>query len=501
MLAHAILFCHFFVAVQFVFNITDNRGTLSGPKLDAGEQLEGDVVAFKETPDIAGNNSPQRLNNTKLDKNGNHALEEDHTHGMQVLVKQESLDGKHFSGVDVISSKNSEISGTALEERSTTGAKNVGSGICEKKDKCKDIKLPVSKVCIEKGVKHKSKSRDLDDAPSNGVEDVKESIGCLKYVKPTENTSPLDEKSVSLPKESSKSGHVEDVDGRQKDSKVNRNPNALQGKLSQPKAFSSSEKEKSGSTHRKDSFGAHKDKKDGGNLSFSRVKTSRTNVVSCDVTQRPSSTNVSPEETSESPLNKDFEGSGHVAKPVQSLSISKKRPLEMNDEESKEKSNLGHYKSSGNKEKKLASNPCPNDEGYIKKAKLDNFIKQSEENKNNNNIKKLKEKTYVDPQNSPKVAICGDNNVKSRTCVGPSKDHNEKKKNHVGEMKNSPKSLTCDDRTKSKLCDGPSKENDNMKDDKLSNDNLSNRIATNCKDDGGKVGGKIIEVTRRPPVS
>lgn len=490
-----------FVTVNFVFNRRDGVGALDGPKLDAGEKCDGYVVALKETPEIAGNNSPQQLNNSKLHKNGNHVLEEEDTHAKQVLVKQGSLDGKHFSGFDVISSKNSETAGTALEERSKTGAENIGSDICEKKDKFKDIKLPVSQVLIGKGVKHARKSSDLDDAPSkiesNGVEGVKDSVGCMKDVKRSENSSPLDEKlsntGFSLSKEASISGHAEDVVGLQKDSKSNENPVELQGKLSKANAMSSSEKEKLGSTHRKNLFGAHKDRKDGGNLRSCGEKTSHTNVVSGDVTQRPSTTNVSPKETPKSPPNKDFKGSEQIAKPAQSLSTSKKRPLEMTIKESKGKSNLEHDKSHENKEKKLG-NSCLNGEGYTKKAKLDNSVKQSEESKNTT-IKKAKEKTYLGLKKSPKIATC-DNNAKAGAGEGPSKDHNEKEKVHVGKMKNSPKSLTCVDKAKSKFHDS-SKENDNEKDGKLSNDNLPNRT----KDDGGKVGGKIIEVTRRPPVS
>ncbi|XP_057799503.1 protein ANTI-SILENCING 1 isoform X2 [Salvia miltiorrhiza] len=506
--------------VNFVFNRRDGIGTLDGPKLDAGEKYEGNMVAFKETP------------------------------------------------------------GTVLEERNTTGDKNLGSNISEKKDKFKDIKLPVSQVHVEKGVKHAGKSCDLDNAPSkrvkfdgtvisksNSVEGVKDSVGCRKDAKKAENSSPLDEKGVSLSKEAAISGHAEDGVGLQKNSESNENPNALQEKLSKPNAFSSSEKEKSRSTLRKDSFVAPKDKKVGGE------KTSQTNVVSQDVTPRPSTTNVSPKETPKSVPNKDVDESEQVAKPAQSLSTSKKRPLEMTVVESKEDSNLGHDKSHEKKEKKIGSDSCPNDEGYLKKAKLDNSIKRSEGNKDNN-IKKVKENTYVGPKNSPKVATC-DNNGKSGLGEGLSKDPNEKEKNHAREMKKSPKSLACDDKSKSKLregspkefdnekdgkknlpksltcfdktksklregpskeydygndgkknspksltcdnrknspksfCDykakaklreGSSKEHDNEKDGKLSNNNLPNRIATKSKDgDGRKVGGKIIEVTRRPP--
>ncbi|XP_047970837.1 protein ANTI-SILENCING 1 isoform X2 [Salvia hispanica] len=451
--------------VNFVFNRKEAAETLDGPKLVIGEKYEGNMVAFKETPQIAG---------------------------------------------------------PALKE---TCDKNLGSNICEKKDKVKDIELPVNQVHVEKGVKHAHKSCDLDDAPSkrvkvgnsgsselNGVEGVKNYVGCKKDANKSEISSPLDGKSVSLPKEASI-------------------PNALQGKLSSPHVS--------------------------GNLISCGEKTSQTIVGSCDVTQRPSMTNVSPKETPKIMPTSDMDGAEPVANPPQSLSTSKKRPLEM--AESTEKSNLVLDKSHENKEEKLSSNSCPNDGGYLKKAKLDKSIKQPEENENSNS-KKVKEKMHMGPKNS-QVVTC-DNIGKLGANEGPSKDHNEKK-NLVNKVKNSsksltcnvyktkskfregsskeyedekndknnlpksltcnentkskifegaskeydndkngkknlPKSLTCNDKAKLKLCDGTSKDYGNEKDKKLSNDNSRNRIGTISKD-GGRVGAKIIEVTRRPP--
>ncbi|KAL1532490.1 protein ANTI-SILENCING 1-like isoform X2 [Salvia divinorum] len=469
--------------VNFVFNRRDGAETLDGPKLIAGEKYEGNMVAFKETPQIAG---------------------------------------------------------PALEE---TCDKNLGSNICEKKDKVKDMELPVSQVHVQLGVKHAQKSCDLDDAPSkrakfgnsgsselNSVEGVKNSVECKKDANKSEISSPLDGKSVSLPEEASIPGQVEDAVWHKKTLKSNNNSIVLQGKLSRPHVS--------------------------GNLISCGEKTSRTLVASCNVTQRPSTTNVSPKETPKLISTSDVNGSEPVAKPPQSLSTSKKRPLEL--AKSKEKSNLVLDKSHENKDKKTSSNSCPNDEGYLKKAKLDKSIKRPEENENSNSMK-AKEKMYMGPENSPQVVTC-DNIGKLGANEGPSKDHNEKK-NHVNEVKNSSKSLTCNDKTKSKFCEGPSKKHEDKKDDKnklpksltcnektkskicvgaskeydndkngnknlsksltcndkaklklrdgtskdygnekegkLSNDNLHNRIATISKD-GRRVGGKIIEVTRRP---
>ncbi|XP_042032799.1 protein ANTI-SILENCING 1-like isoform X1 [Salvia splendens] len=472
--------------VNFVFNRKEAAETLDGPKLVIGEKYEGNMVAFKETPQIAG---------------------------------------------------------PALKE---TCDKNLGSNICEKKDKVKDIEFPVNQVHVEKGVKHAQKSCDLDDAPSkrvkvgnsglselNGVEGVKNYVGCKKDANKnkSEISSPLDGKSVSLPEEASIPGQVEDVVWHKKNLKLNNNSNVLQGKLSSPH--------------------------DRGNLISCGEKTSRTIVGSCDVTQRPSMTNVSPKETPKIMPTSDMDGSEPVANPPQSLSTSKKRPLEM--VESAEKSNLVLDKAHENKEEKLSSNSCSNDEGYLKKAKLDKSIKQPEENENSNS-KKVKEKMHMGPKNS-QVVTC-DNIGKLGANEGPSKDHNEKK-NLVNEMKNSsksltcnvyktqskfregsskeyddekndknnlpksltynentkskifegaskeydndkngkknlPKSLTCNDKAKLKLRDGTSKDYGNEKDGKLSNDNLRNRIGT-ISEDGGRVGAKIIEVTRRPP--
>lgn len=497
------------------------------------------MVAFKETPQIAGI-TQFKLNNIKLDNIFNNVLEEGDTYATQVLVKQGILDGKHFTGVDAICIKNSEIAGPSIKE---TCDKNLGSNICEKIDRVKDIELPVSQVHVEKGVKHAQKSCDLDDAPSkrakvgnsglselNGVEGVKNSVGCKKDANKSEISSPLDGKSVSLPEETSIPGQVEDAaDWHKKNLKSNNNSNVLQGKLSRPHV--------------------------NGSLISCGEKKSQTIVGSCDVTQRPSTTNVSHKETPKVMPTSDVDGSEHVAK----LSTSKKRPLEMT--EFTEKSNLVLDKSHENKEKKLSSNSSPNDEGYLKKAKLDKSIKQPEENVNSNN-KKVKEKMHMGPKNS-QVVTC-DNIGKLGANEGPSKEHNEKKKNLVNEVKNSPISLTCNDKTKSKyreglskeyedekndktnlpksltcnentklkiyeraskesdndkngkknlpksltcndksklkLRDGTSKEYGNEKDGKLSSDNLRNRIGTISKD-GGRVGGKIIEVTRRPPVS
>lgn len=506
-----------------------------------------------------------------------------------------------------------KIAGTTLEERNKMGAKTIESNICEKKDESKDIKKSsISLVQAEKGMKKYSrKSCDLDDAPSkrakidgsgsNSVQGlsaprnddaahlstgattskgklksglVKDSAGCRKDVKLAENSSPLDEKlsktGVSLSKEASRSGHAEAVAGLQKNSKANGDSNAL----SKPKALSSPEKENLGSAHRKDSLVAEKDKKLGGNLSSCGEKSSETNVVSRVETQKPSTTNVLPNQTPKSVPNKEIEGSGQSGKPIQSLSTSMKNPVGISAQESKEKSNLGQDQSlekkevygqsekpsrslspsmkmpveisnlgrdklcenkegsaqaakplqssstslkrtleisveesnighdkSLEKEQKLAGNSCPEDERYLKKAKLDNSIKRLDVNKNNK-IKNMKENSSLgETKNSPKCPTSSENNVKSRLDERPSEYRNAKAKINVGETKLSPKSGTRDNKAKSRLGEGPSKVHHNEKDGKLLNDNLPNPLSSKSKDDVGKVGGKIIEVTPRPPVS
>lgn len=488
------------------------------------------MVVYKEISDIAGKNSPQQLNNSKLDNNGNHVLEKEVTHPTQVVVRQESLDG-----VNVNSSKNREITGTTLGVRSTTTAKNVGSNTLEEKDKVKDIKLSATQDNVEKGVKHARKSCDLDDAPSkrakvnglvpsdsNGVQGGKDSVGCRKDVRVSEESNSVEKLSkagVSLSAKGSSSGHIKDALGLQEVSKSKENPNGLQGNPS-------SVKEKLGSAHRKGSIVA-KDKKVGANVSACEEKTSKTNVVSHDATQRPSTTDVPPKQAPISGPNKKVEGpnkkvdgSGKVAKPAQSLSTTKKRPLEISAKKSKEEPHLGHDKSLENKEKK-GGDSCP--EEYLKKAKLDYTIKCSEDNGNskeknqvgetknlpkvtsgNNNAKSRlgegpskenhheKEKTQVGKLRNSPTSLTRDDKPKSKLGEGPSKEyHNEKENNHVGKMKNSPKSFTCDNKAMSKLGERPSKEYHKEKEGKLSNDKLPNT----------KVGGNIIEVTRRPPVS
>lgn len=480
--------------MKFVFNRREGVRALDGPKLGSNHKdEERNVVACKETPQLAGKNSPQQLNNVKLGKNGDHMLEDEDTNVTQVSVKQESLLGKYSSGVDVSSRKNRETTGTTIEKRSTLGAENVGCHVSGEKDKFRDIKLPVSQVQAEEGVKSARKSRNLDDTPSkrakfdgtvsplkvqdtNGVQSltvpgtdaahlvtgatssnakpksefVKDSVGCGKDVKLAENSSFLDEKlsktSFSLSKEASRSGHAEDAVGLQKNSKLNKDLNALQGKLSKTNAFPSTEK--SESAHVKDSVGTEKDKKLDGNLSACR--------------ERPSATNVSPNETPKSGSNKDLEGSGQAAKLVQSSTTTMKRPLKRRADLSKEKPNLGHDKSHENKDKTLAGDSCPTEERSLKKVKFDDSVKRSEDNKNNT-IKKLKEK------------------------------------NCMGETKNLPKLVTSyDNKTKSRLGEGALKEYRNEKDGKLSNDNLPNPLTTRSKGDDGKGEGQIIEVTRKP---
>lgn len=522
--AHAftLSFFHSFATVNFVFNRRLSVSSTDGQKIDGGENCEGTMVVYKEISDTAGKNSPQHLNNSKLDNNGNHVLEKEATHPTQVVVEQESLDG-----VDVNSSKNREITGTTLGVRSTTTAKNVGGNTCEEKDKVKDVKLSASQDNVEKGVKHARKSCDFDDAPSkrakvngsvpsdsNGVQGVKDSAGCRKDAKVSEESNfveKLSQAGVSLSAKGSSSGHVKDGLGLQEVSKSKDNPNALQGN-------SSSVKEKLGAAHRKGSIVA-KDKKVGESVSACEEKTSKTNEVSHDATQSPSTTDIPSKQTPLSGPNKKVEGSGKVTKPAQSLSTTKKRPLEISAKKSKEEPHLGHDKSHENKEKK-GGDSCP--EEYPKKAKLDNTVKCSEDNDNskeknqvgqtkklpkitscNNNAKSRlgegpskenhheKEKSHVGKSRNSPTPLTRDDNPKSKLGEGPSKENHNEKNNHVGKMKNSPKPFTCDNKAMSKLGERPSKEYHKEKDGKLSNDKLPNT----------KVGGDIIEVTRRPLVS
>lgn len=264
--------------------------------------------------------------------------------------------------------------------------------------------------------------------------EFKDSIGCGEGVKLAANSSSLVAKlskiKYSSSKKSPRSGHFEDAAGLQNESKLNKDLNASQGKLSKSNSFPS--KEISESAY-KDSVRTEKDNKLG-NLSACKNTPSISDVAPCDETPRPSTTNTLPNGTPKSGIDKDFEDSRQAAKLIQS-STTMERPLKGNVDLAKEKLVVGHEKFHETKYKRRAGSSCPK-EGSLKKAKFDDAIKQMEDGKDDT-IKKLKEKK----------------------CVGKTKE----------------------------------------KDDKLSYDNLHNRLVSRSKEE--KVGIQVIEVTRRPMVS
>ncbi|KAL8537173.1 hypothetical protein ACS0TY_012380 [Phlomoides rotata] len=466
------------IEVKYVFNRRECVSTLVSSDIDE----ERNVVACKEVPQLAGKNSTHQLNSVKQDNNGGRMLEED-KNKTPALLKQRSLLGN--------SSKNRASTGTSIKKRSISGAENDGGDVSGGKDEFKDIKSPANEVQDDKAVESARKDCSLADAPTDGtalslkVEDVsdvhslhlvtgaaaaingepeselKDSIGCAKDVKLAGNSSSLDTKlskmKYSLSKKAAISGHSKDAAGLQNESKLNKDLNASQEKLSKSNSFPS--REISESAH-EDSIRAEKDNKHG-NLSACRNMPSISNVSPCGETPRPSTTNILPNGTPKSGTDKDFEGSRQAAKLIQS-STTMERPLKRSADLTKEKLIVGHEKSHDIKYKKRGSSSCPKEEGSLKKAKFDDSIKQMETSKDDT-IKKLKEKNCVgETKNSPKLAASYENKPKSKLGEAALKDY------HIKE-----------------------------KDGKLSIDNLHDPLISRSKG-GEKVGVQVIEVTRRP---
>ncbi|PIM98242.1 hypothetical protein CDL12_29279 [Handroanthus impetiginosus] len=462
------------IEVKYVFNRESVR-PLDGTELRLDDKdEERNTVACKETLTLAGENSPLHLNNLKLDVNGDGMLEKEDKNVKQVQVKLESLPG---------SSENREITGTAEESRSSLGAENVGCKVGGEKDKSGER------------VKSGRKSGSTDDTPSkraksdgtvpslkandrNGVQSlavpekeahanpesklVKNSVGSGKDMKLAEGSSDWDKKlsktNFSLSK--SRSGHYGDAAALEKDAKLTKDLNTLQGGVSNINAFPPTEK--SESAHLKDSIGTEKDRKLGGSLSACKGRQPTSNDDSRNEKAGPSINNFSSSETPKSASNKQFGASKQAEKFVKSSSASMKRQLKTSVNMHKEKSRPRYNVSHENKDTTLAKGSCPTEGEASKKAKYDDSLKISEDNKNNTS-KKLKE----------------------RTCVG--------------ETKHSPMLGTSyDDEAISRLGKGTLKESHNEKMGKLPNDNLRN-LSTR-EDNGGKVKGQIFEVSRRPIV-
>lgn len=436
---------------------------------------ERNVVACKEASKLAGKNSTQQLNNVKKDRNSDCMSEEDKNETPAPL-KQGRLPGN--------SSKNRVTTGNTIKKRSILGAENVGgneSGVNE----FKDIKSPSNEVQVDEVVESARKACNVADASTDGkdlslkVEDTSD-VQSLPVLRSnaahlvTGAAAPINAKPESELKDSigcgidmkldaklSRFGQSKDAVGLQNESKLNKDLNASQVKLSKSDSFQS--RKISESAH-EDSVRTEKDNKLG-NLSGCRSMPSISNVAPCDETPRPSTSNVLPNGTAKSGTDKEFEGSRQAAKLIQS-STTMKMPLKRSVDMTKEKLIVGHEKSHEIKYKKRARSSCPNEEGSLKKVKFDDAIKRAEDNKDDT-IKKMKEKNcVVETKTSPKL-------------VAP---YEKKPKSKLGEA-----ALKV--------------YHNNEKDDKLSSDNLHDPLISRSKRGGEKVGVQVIEVTRRPIVS
>ncbi|KAK6161828.1 hypothetical protein DH2020_001669 [Rehmannia glutinosa] len=437
--------------VKYVFNRRESVRKLDVPNLNSNDKdEERNVIVSAKKLKVAGKDSPQQMNNLKLDENDNRMLEKEDTNVKEVLVERGSLLGEYSSGVDVNSGKNRETAGISIDKETMLGDKNVGCKDSSEKDKFKDIKSPGSQIQVEKRVKSARKSGDLENTQSKKVKkDCTVSLSNLKDINGVQSLSSpgkdekLSKTSVSLLEETPRSGHAEDLVGFGKDGKLTKDLNSLPGKQSKANDFLPIEK--SESAHEKNSVGTQKDKKLGQRERLS------IDVASPNGTTRPSPTHVLPNETPKSGSEPE-----QAAKLVKNLNASMKRPLKASADLSNEKLNTRHDVGHENKDSPSGGRPP-------KKAKFDDSIKMSEDDEKNT-AKKLKDKTCA------------------------------------SEIKNPSRLDAYDNTSKSKLGKGASKESFNDKVGKPSKSSLPTPSITTFNGDDGKAEGQIFEVTRRPIV-